>query len=189
MDRTFQERTWNGWKKAARILAVSALLLAMTACAGKGPSTEEPPAGTTAAVEETAAETTTEPATAAEEPASDADTAGYAEKELAVVSQAAKVNLYEITDNNFIQGIDERYDGKILSALKEAVKTLTFAEGVATPDDREAKYHIIFINEDGNYLMDILVGESGPGWCDDGVFQSSEILDDWISARIQEAEE
>lgn len=189
MDRAFQTKTWNGWKKAARILAVSALLLAMTACAGKGPGTEETTAGTTSAVEETGAETTTEPATAAEEPASDADTTGYLEEELAVVSQAVKVNLYEITDNNFIQGIDERYDGKILSALKEAVKTLTFAEGVATPDDREAKYHIIFINEDGNYLMDILVGEDGQAWCGDGVFQPSEVLDDWMAARIKETEE
>ena len=189
MDRVFQTRTWNGWRKSARILAVSALLLAMTACADKGPGMEETTAGTTAAVEETAVETTTEPTTAAEEPANDAGTAGYAEEELAVVSQAVKVNLYEITDNNFIQGIDERYGGKILNALKEAVKTLTFAEGVTTPDDREAKYHIIFIDADGNYLMDILVGESGPVWCNDGVFQSSEILDDWISARIQEAEE
>lgn len=179
MDRIFQARTWNGWKKAARILAISALLLTMTACAGKGPGTEETTAETTAG----------QPSTAAEEPVSDADAAGYLEEELAVVSQAVKVNLYEITDNNFIQGIDERYDGKILGELQKAVKSLTFAEDVPIPEDQEAKYHLIFINEDGNYLMDILVGESGPVWCDDGVFQSSEILDDWISARIQEAEE
>lgn len=118
------------------------------------------------------------------------DAVGYREAKLVKAGQAVSGNLYEVTENNFIQGIDEDFDGENLKDLQEAVKGLAFDDSMESsiPDDREAKYHILLIDAKGSYILDLMVSEDGSVWCGEGRFQPSDALDNWISVQVEKAE-
>ncbi|MGL5436033.1 MAG: hypothetical protein ACRDBO_11620 [Lachnospiraceae bacterium] len=110
----------------------------------------------------------------------------YATESFSVIETCIRGKVYEITENNYIEGVNKDILTTDIESLKSVLKGIYINEADVEVEKSSYLYSLNFFDEKGEKILAFFVDKDKNIWCDKRLIKNSKALLDWLDVVLDE---